>query len=106
MAQFSIRCHPSIPVDAAELEAWLDERACELRAAWPDGIIRLFRLTQPLPGADVDVGWLLEAELSADEAKVDRWLAETLRDLRLLGFQTTVTSVHKTTGGQGRWAVV
>jgi hypothetical protein len=106
MAQFSIRCHPSIPVEAEELEAWLDARACELRAASPDGIVRLFRLTQPLPSADTDFGWLLDAELPADEAKVDNWLAETLRDLRLLGFQPTVTSSAGTTGGQGRWAAV
>jgi hypothetical protein len=106
MAQFSIRCHPSIPVDAEELEASLDARACELRAAWPDGIIRLFRLTQPFPSADVNVAWLLEAELPADEATIDKWLAETLRDLRLLGYQPTLTSSAGTTGRQDRWVVV
>jgi hypothetical protein len=106
MAQFSIRCHPSIPVDAEELEASLDARARELRAASPDGIIRLFRLTQPLPSGDVNVAWLLEAELPADEATIDKWLAETLRDLRLLGYQPTLTSSAGTTGRQDRWVVV
>jgi hypothetical protein len=91
MVEFSIRCHPSVPLEAADLEDWLEARARDLRAAWPSGTIRLLRLSQPLPSAEVHVGWLLEVELPADEQDVAPWLAETLRDMRLLGFQPALT---------------
>lgn len=91
MIEFSIRCHPSVPLEATEIEEWLEGRARDLRTAWPTGTIRLFRLSQPLASDDVHVGWLLEAELPADENDIAPWLAETLRDMRLLGFQPVTT---------------
>jgi hypothetical protein len=91
MVEFSIRCHPSVPLEAADLEEWLEARVRDLRTAWPTGTIRLFRLSQPLPSNDVAVGWLLEAELPADQHDLAPWLAETLRDMRLLGFQPLMT---------------
>jgi hypothetical protein len=87
MVEFSIRCHPSVPLEATDLEEWLDARVRELRTAWPTGTIRLFRLSQSLPSDDVDVGWLLEAGLPADGLDIEQWLEDTLRDMHLLGFQ-------------------
>ena len=91
MFEFSIRCHPSVALDATELEGWLEARMRDLRTAWPTGTIRLFRLSQSLPSDNVDLGWLLKAELPADEEDLAPWLAETLRDMRLLGFQPVMT---------------
>jgi hypothetical protein len=99
MLEFSIRCHPSVPLDAAELQGWLEARVRDLRAAWPTGTIRLFRLSQSLPSDDVDVGWLLDAELPADEEDIAPWLGETLRDMRLLGFQPVMTSTYPGVSG-------
>jgi hypothetical protein len=93
MAEFSIRCHPSVPLDSSALEGWLEGRARDLRADWPTATIRLFRLSQPLQSDSVDVGWLLEAELPADEHEIAPWLTETLRDMRLLGFQPVMTGL-------------
>src|SRR5215211_4915455 len=91
MAQFAIRCLPRVPVAAEELERWLERELEELRHDIPQGTIRLSRLTEPLPTTDVDIGWLIEFDLPADQSQHDRGrLASTLRDLRLLGFQATV----------------
>lgn len=98
MTEFSIRCHPSVPLEATELEAWLEARASDLRNAWPTATIRLFRLTQPLSRETIDVGWLLEAALPAQQREVDGWLFETLRDMRLLGFQPVLATKPVTHG--------
>jgi hypothetical protein len=91
MFQFAIRCHPSVPVAADELEQWLEQQVADLRAAAPQGTVRLSRLTQGLPSGDVGLGWLLELELSdAERHLVDNRLTEALRDMHLLGFQPTV----------------
>jgi hypothetical protein len=100
MVEFSIRCHPSVPLEATDLEEWLEARARDLRTAWPTGTIRLFRLSQSLPSDNVDVGWLLEAELPADEHDLAPWLAETLRDMRLLGFQPVMTGSNSADGDE------
>jgi hypothetical protein len=88
MTKFAIRLHPCVPVSIDDLEEWLDDEVTDLRAAAPQGTVRLSRLTQPLPSGDVDIGWLLELELSERERllALDR-IAEALRDMRLLGFQ-------------------
>jgi hypothetical protein len=104
MVEFSIRCHPSVPLEATEREGWLEARAADLRAAWPTATIRLFRLAQPLSSESIDVGWLLEAALPADDDDVDPWLAETLRDMRILGFQPALSRSAATNGVAGHWA--
>jgi hypothetical protein len=91
MVQFAIRCNRSVPVQASELEKWLDQQVLQLRADAPHGTIRLSTLTQRLPSGDSSIGWLLEFELSdAEEAKAREHLDEALRDMRLLGFQPTL----------------
>jgi hypothetical protein len=91
MIQFAIRCHPSVPVAPDELEHWLEQQVADLRAAAPGGTVRLSRLTQGFPSGDVDVGWLLELELSDSERLlIDDRLTEAVRDMALLGFQPTV----------------
>jgi hypothetical protein len=59
MVQFTVRCHPVVPVATDELERWLELEVHELRAEAPQGTIRLSRLTQTLQGAGLDIGWLL-----------------------------------------------
>jgi hypothetical protein len=91
MLQLAIRCHPSVPVDAEDLEEWLEHQVEKLRATAPHATVRLARLTQHLPNAEVDVGWLLELELAeADRGLAEQQLDEALTDMRLLGFQPTV----------------
>jgi hypothetical protein len=91
MVHIAIRCHPSVPVDAGDLEEWLEHQVEKLRASAPRATIRLSRLTQHLPNAEVDVGWLLELELDeGDRALAEQQLDESLTDMRLLGFQPTV----------------
>jgi hypothetical protein len=91
MVHIAIRCHPSVPVDAEDLEDWLEHQVEKLRAMAPRATIRLSRLTQHLASAGVDVGWLLELDLDeADRALAEQQLDESLTDMRLLGFQPTV----------------
>jgi hypothetical protein len=91
MVKLTIRCHPDVPVDAEELERWLELEVHELRAEAPHGTVRLSRLTQGLPNVDIDIGWLIELEVPASAPLLvpDR-LAVALRDMRLLGLQPTV----------------
>jgi hypothetical protein len=91
MVQLAIRCHPRVPVSADELERWLEQQVNELRAQAPHATVRLSRLTQGRPGADLDVGWLVELELAEDEPLLaGHRLADALRDMRLLGLQPTL----------------
>ena len=91
MAQLAIRCHPSIPVPADELERWLVDQVEALRVDHRVESVRLLRLTQPLPTTDVETGWLVEFELpDADLEALEARLTEALRDMRLLGFQPTL----------------
>jgi hypothetical protein len=91
MVQLAIRCHPRVPVSADELERWLERQVHDLRAAAPHGTVRLSRLTQGGPGADLEIGWLVELELADGEPLLtaDR-LADAVRDMRLLGLQPTL----------------
>jgi hypothetical protein len=91
MVQLAIRCHPCVSVSADELDRWLEQQVRELRAEAPHGTVRLSRLTQGRPGADLELGWLVELELAEDEPLLagDR-LADALRDMRLLGLQPTL----------------
>jgi hypothetical protein len=89
--ELTIRCHPCVPVDAGELESWLERQLGELRAATPDAIIRLSRLTQALPDSEITIGWLIEIERRAGDAPLaGERLGEALRDMRLLGLQPKV----------------
>jgi hypothetical protein len=91
MVQLAIRCHPCVSVSADELDRWLEQQVRELRADAPHGTVRLSRLTQGRPGADLELGWLVELELAEEEPLLagDR-LADALRDMRLLGLQPTL----------------
>jgi hypothetical protein len=96
MVQLAIRCHPYAPVALDELEGWLEQHVDELRAAAPGAILRLSRLTQGGPGSDLDIGWLVELELADSEPLQGRTrLADTLRDMRLLGLQPTLLAPHE-----------
>ena len=91
MVQLAIRCHPRVPVSADELERWLEQQVNELRAEAPHATVRLSRLTQGRPGADLDVGWLVELELAEGEPLLaGHRLGDALRDMRLLGLQPTL----------------
>jgi hypothetical protein len=93
MVQFAIRCLPRVPVATEELEHWLEQELKALRCRVPEGTIRLSRLTQELPTAEVGIGWLIELEVELPEDQPllgwDR-LASVLSDLRLLGLQPTL----------------
>jgi hypothetical protein len=91
MAQLAIRCHPSAPVSPDELEGWLERQVDELRAAAPHATLRLSRLTQNGPNTDLSIGWLVELELADGEPLLGgQLLADSLRDMRLLGLQPTL----------------
>ena len=91
MVQLAIRCHPRVPVSADELEHWLEQQVDDLRAEAPQATVRLSRLTQGAPGADLEIGWLVELELAEDEPLLaGHRLADALRDMRLLGLQPTL----------------
>jgi hypothetical protein len=91
MVQLAIRCHPRVPVSADELERWLEQQVNELRAEAPHATVRLSRLTQGRPGAELDVGWLVELELAEGEPLLaGHRLGDALRDMRLLGLQPTL----------------
>jgi hypothetical protein len=91
MVQLAIRCHPRVPVSADELEHWLAQQVDDLRAEALQATVRLSRLTQGAPGADLAIGWLVELELAEDEPLLaGHRLADALRDMRLLGLQPTL----------------
>ena len=91
MLQLAIRCHPCVPVRAAELEPWLEKQLDELRADTPHATLRLSRLTQGAPDLDLENGWLIELDVPEGEPLLaGRRLADTLRDMRLLGLQPTL----------------
>ena len=61
--------------------------------------MRLSRLTQGLPAAHLDIGWLIELELDPDEPLLaDDRLPQALRDMRLLGLQPTLLTPTHTNG--------
>jgi hypothetical protein len=96
MVQLAIRCHPCAPVALDELEGWLKQHVDELRAAAPGAILRLSRLTQGGPGTDLEIGWLFELELADGEPLLGgARLADTLRDMPLLGLQPTLLAPHE-----------
>jgi hypothetical protein len=100
MLQFSIRCHPSVPVTTDELEEWLELQLEKLRADAPNATVRVSRVTQGLPSGNVDIGWLIEFEVPDEERLVtDHHLSEILTDMRLLGFQPTVLAPVALTAG-------
>ena len=91
MVQLAIRCHPGVPVSMDELEGWLEGQVDELRSEAPHATIRLSRLTQSGPRADLSIGWLVELELAeGDPLLGGQRLTVALRDMRLLGLQPTL----------------
>jgi hypothetical protein len=88
MVQLAIRCHVCVPVSVDEIEGWLERQVAELRAEAPNATVRLSRLTQGGPSSDLHIGWLIELELAEGEPLLGgQRLAESLRDMRLLGLQ-------------------
>jgi hypothetical protein len=95
MVQLAIRCHPRVPVSADELELWLERQVHGLRVEAPRATVRLSRLTQGGPSADLEIGWLVELELAESEPLLaGHRLADALRDMRLLGLQPTLLAPH------------
>lgn len=95
MTKLVIRCHPCTPVAPAELHDWLEQQLDKLRAAAPEAIIQLSRLTQEAPDHEIAMGWLIELELPADSSIVGDEgitgaLADALTDMRFLGLQPAV----------------
>jgi hypothetical protein len=91
MVEFSIRCHPSVPLSAEEIGDWLERLLVELRTTAPRATTKLSRLTQELPTTEVDVGWLVELAVTGEEFESVRdVLADVLRDMRLVGLQPTL----------------
>jgi hypothetical protein len=102
MVQITIRCHPRVPVPCEELELWLKQELVHLRGEVPQASVRLSSLTQHLPSADVDVGWLIELELPDDGPTLEgRDLAVALRDMELLGLQPTLLTRATEYGAHG-----
>ena len=95
MVQLAIRCHPCAPVSRDELERWLERHVGELRAVAPHATLRLSRLTQGVASGDSDVGWLVELELGEGETLGAERLANSLRDMRLLGLEPTLLTPHE-----------
>jgi hypothetical protein len=91
MAQFAIRCHPSVPVAADELGRWRQRQVNDFRLDAPHGTIRLSRLTQRLLSRELSVGWLLELDVPEGEPLLagDR-LVHAVRDMQLLALQPTL----------------
>ena len=91
MIQLAIRCHARVPVAPDELQHWLERQVHELRSAAPHATVRLSRLTQGGPSAELDIGWLVELELGEDEPLLaGHRLSDALTDMRLLGLQPTL----------------
>jgi hypothetical protein len=99
MTKLTVRCHPCTPVGPAEIQDWLKLKMNQLRAGDADAIIRLSRLTQELPGMDMEMGWLIELELPEESNLLDRsgpadGLADAVTDMRFLGLQPTLLIPH------------
>jgi hypothetical protein len=91
MIQIAIRCQPTVPIDADELERWLELEVVDLRAEAPQCIVRLSRLTQGVSDAHLDIGWLIELQLPEEGPQLTRdRLAQALGDMRLLGLEPTL----------------
>jgi hypothetical protein len=90
MTRLAIRCHLCAPVEADEVEQWLEDELDRLRAGTPHGVLRLLRLSQPAPAGEIEIGWLIELEQGNGDPPLDvDSLTRTMRDLRLLGLQPT-----------------
>jgi hypothetical protein len=95
MVRLAIRCHPRVPISPDEIEGWLGHEVKDLRAQAPHAGVRLSRLTQGMPDAHLDIGWLIELKLDPDEPLlVGDQLSRALRDMRLLGLQPTLLTAH------------
>jgi hypothetical protein len=91
MVHIAIRCHPSVPVHAGDLEEWLDAQLDRRRVQIPGATVRMSRLTQQLPSGDMHLGWLIEVDLPDEHGpRAKRVMNEALTDMRLLGFHPTM----------------
>ena len=90
MAQLAIRCLPRSSVPTEDLEHWLEQELAILREVAPEGTIRLSRLTQEGPDAEIDIGWLIELDFPDDRPLAPARIASVLGDLRILGLQPTL----------------
>jgi hypothetical protein len=98
MPQLAIRCHRCAPVEAEEVEQWLEDEVERLRASAPHAVLRLLRLSQQAPAGEIDIGWLIELEpANGDPPPDEAVLARVIRDLRLLGLEPTVLGSPKET---------
>jgi hypothetical protein len=78
---------------ASTIGAWFSLRSAATLV--PHATVRLSRLTQGAPGADLRIGWLVELELAEGEPLLaGHRLADALRDMRLLGLQPTLLAPH------------
>jgi hypothetical protein len=98
MAKITILTHPSTPVAPDELEDWLGRQLNRLQSSAPV-IVRLSRLTQPLPSTEVAGGWLIEVELTEETGPLDLddlagALADVVNDMRFLGMQPMLLFPH------------
>jgi hypothetical protein len=91
MPQLAIRCHPCVPVAAADLEQWLVQEVERLRASAPQAALRLLRLSWRVPTGEADVGWMIELDTTNEGPPLDEdCLTAVSRDMRLLGLHPTV----------------
>lgn len=96
VVELAIRCHPCALVSHEELEGWLERQVRELRVAIPQATCRLSRLTPGGQSAGPGIGWLVELELpEGDPLLEDDRLANSLRDMRLLGLEPTLLAAQE-----------
>jgi hypothetical protein len=99
MERLAIRCTPCAPVDAAEVERWLEDAVGRLRATSPHIVLRLLRLSQTVSTGALGIGWLLEIDSTGGDEPVDGDVLDSvLRDARLLGLQPTVLRARLRSG--------
>jgi hypothetical protein len=95
MSCLTVRCRSCTPTSAGELTEWLEDKIAELREGTPGLLVRFTRLVQDLPGTTADDGWLIELELPGEREDgpftlLMSSLRDTLRDMRVLGFDPTL----------------
>ena len=100
MVHIGIRCHPSVPVHAGDLEEWLHAQVDHWRVQIPGATVRCARLSQPLPSGDMHLGWLIEVDLPDEHGgRAERVIHEALTDMRLLGFHPTMLTPAEVDAG-------
>lgn len=99
MLHLAIRCRSGHPIAPEELEGWLELEVKDLRTEARQATVRLSRLIEEDPDAEVHAGWLIELEVEPDEPlTVASRLPQLLRDMRLLGLHPTLLTPAQTNG--------